>query len=675
MRFRASLCLLFPLMAAAAPRVVSFHVADSSAVWREILSSVGFPAAPPGSEPRVMVLGSGPPPADWRTRLSAGAILIVEGESPLAAELGFRASGRRLLVRSVRDVHRPQLRIVWEQPLELPVFTVPADAQVLAWERWERAPLVAVVRRGEGAVLWLACPPGPKPYARFPYLIHALAELGADPPLRSRQLWAFFDSSYRLRVDLDYFARRWRAAGLSALHVAAWHFFEPDAERDAYLTRLIEACHRNAVLVYAWLELPHVSERFWQEHPEWREKTALLQDAHLDWRKLMNLANPDCTRAVRQGVRRLLERFDFDGVNLAELYFESLEGVSNPARFTPMNDDVRREFRRLGGFDPLELFQPESRHHLSRNPEGLKAFLDYRAGLAARLQREWLGELESLRSVRPHLDLVLTHVDDRFDTRMREAIGADASALLPLLDKHAFTFLVEDPATVWHLGPQRYAEIARRYGELTPRMDRVGVDINIVERYQDVYPTKQQTGTELFQLVRSAAESFARVALYFESSLLAPDLPLLAAAAAPATRLEAHGDKLIVEARRPLGVRWRGPLRVNGRPWPVRDDEHAWLPAGRHVLQVADKPEALRLLDLNAELIGAAVVPGGLEFAYRSSSRAIAVLDRRPVEIELDGEAARLPVLDNRGRFLLMLPRGQHLVAIRVEAAAAALVN
>jgi hypothetical protein len=171
MRFRASLCLLFPLMAAAAPRVVSFHVADSSAVWREILSSVGFPAAPPGSEPRVMVLGSGPPPADWRTRLSAGAILIVEGESPLAAELGFRASGRRLLVRSVRDVHRPQLRIVWEQPLELPVFTVPADAQVLAWERWERAPLVAVVRRGEGAVLWLACPPGPKPYARFPYLI------------------------------------------------------------------------------------------------------------------------------------------------------------------------------------------------------------------------------------------------------------------------------------------------------------------------------------------------------------------------------------------------------------------------------------------------------------------------------------------------------------------------
>ena len=83
--------------------------------------------------------------------------------------------------------------------------------------------------------------------------------------------------------------------------MAAWHYNEPDAERDAYLRRLIEACHKRAILVYAWMELPHVSEAFWQEHPEWREKTALLQDAHLDWRKLMNLQNPDCFRAVADG--------------------------------------------------------------------------------------------------------------------------------------------------------------------------------------------------------------------------------------------------------------------------------------------------------------------------------------------------------------------------------------
>ncbi|MGB9606281.1 MAG: hypothetical protein ACPL88_10445, partial [Bryobacteraceae bacterium] len=475
---------------------------------------------------------------------------------------------------------------------------------------------------------------------------------------RSRRLWAFLDSSYRLRVDLDYFARRWRAAGIAALHVAAWQFFEPDAERDAYLTRLIQACHRNAVLVYAWLELPHVSERFWQEHREWREKTALLQDAHLDWRKLMNLVNPGCARAVREGVRRLIERFDFDGVNLAELYFESLEGASNPARFTPMNDDVRREFQKLAGFDPLELFQPGSSHHHSRNPQGLAAFLDYRVRLAARLQREWIAELESLRATRPHLDLVLTHVDDRFDARMREAVGADAAALLPLLESHAITFLVEDPATVWHLGPQRYREIARRYEELTPRRDRLGVDINIVERYQDVYPTKQQTGTELFQLVHAASRAFPRVTLYFESSLLPPDLPLLPAAAAHVARLERRNGTLLIEAPQTIGVRWSGPARVNGRPWPARDDGHVWLPAGRYRIEPAGAAEPVRLLDLNAELLAAESQAAGVEFAYRASSRAIAVLDRRPARIELDGEAVSIGSIQERDRFVLLLPRG-----------------
>ena len=125
--------------------------------------------------------------------------------------------------------------------------------------------------------------------------------------------------------------------------------------------RLIEACHRHGVLIYAWIELPHVSEKFWNDHPEWREKTALLQDAQLDWRKLMNLQNRDCATAIRAGLRRMIERFDWDGVNLAELYFESLEGAGNPARFTPMNDDVRAEFRAQSGWDPIEIWRHTQR--------------------------------------------------------------------------------------------------------------------------------------------------------------------------------------------------------------------------------------------------------------------------------------------------------------------------
>jgi hypothetical protein len=422
---------------------------------------------------------------------------------------------------------------------------------------------------------------------------------------------------------------------------------------------LVRACHGRGIQVYAWLELPHVSERFWNEHAAWREKTALRQDAQLDWRKLMNLQNRECFRAVAAGVRKLLERFDWDGVNVAELYFESLEGVANPSRFTPMNDDVRAEFRSAHGFDPIEVFGQRS------DERSRRLFLDFRAALARRMQQEWLGVLEEARGERPHLDVVLTHVDDRFDSNMRDAIGADAASVLPLLDTQSFTFLVEDPATVWHLGPQRYPEIARRYEALTPRHESLGVDINIVERYQNVYPTKQQTGTELFQLVHAASAAFARVALYFENSLRKADLALLPAAAAVVSRFETVGGKLIVDSPAGVGLRWDGGALVDGRPWPVRDGKVLWLAAGAHSVEGGPRAPGPAVLHFNGDLRSARYTSEGcIELAYRSQARAFAVLDRPAVAVEVDGVSVQP---DFYSTATLALPRGQHLVTIRTH--------
>jgi hypothetical protein len=635
--------------------------------WAGLLSPVGFRPAPPGAAAAVVVVraGGGGPADAWLARVDAGAFLILEGQSAAAAALGFRATARRVEVQSVVDVRRPQLSIIWEHALDLPVFEVPEAARVFARERRGGAPLMAGFRRGAGAVLWVAAPPGARGYERFPYLAHALVDLGLRPPFQSRRLWAFFDSSYRLRADVNYLAPRWREAGIAALHIAAWQYFEPDPQRDHYLRELIEACHRNAILVYAWLELPHVSEQFWNDHPEWREKTALLQDAQLDWRKLMNLANRDCFGAVSAGVRALAGRFDWDGVNIAELYFESLEGAANPSRFTPLNDDVRREFRAAHGFDPFELFAPGGE---AKHPGGLRRFLDYRASLAGRIEKEWVEEIEAVRRGRPDLDLVLTHVDDRFDTKIRDAIGADASRALPLLEQHDFTFLVEDPATVWAMGPQRYPEIARRYEPLTKHPEKLAIDINVVERYQDVYPTKQQTGAELFQLVSLASQAFARVALYFESSILAPDLPLLPAAAAAVARVTRTGGRLAVESPRGVGVEWNAPALVDRRPWPACNGSLVWLPPGSHVIEAAAEMPPVRLLDLNGDLADVAATRDGIEIAYRNSARAIAIVNRRPVRLEIDGlETPAVAVAAGGGSWAVMLPRGQHIAGIAAQ--------
>lgn len=558
--------------------------------------------------------------------LNAARLIVLEGDSAEARAAGFLPSGAKVEVRSLTDTFLPSLRIVWEKPVTVPRFTVPQNAVVFTRERWTGAPLAAGFRDGERIVFWTATSIGEKGYERYPYLAQALVELGLEPRAETRSLWAFFDSSYRLRADPEYLADRWRRSGIGALHAAAWHYWEPDDARDAWLRKLIDACHRRAIHVYAWIELPHVSERFWEQHPQWREKTATGQDAHLDWRKLMNLADPDCARAVEAGLAALLRRFDWDGVNLAELYFESLEGYLNPARFTPFNEIVRAEFRAAAGVDPADFYNPSSPHYHVRNAAPLRRFLEYRARLAHRLQVEWLERVRRLSDERGGLDIVLTHVDDRFDTSMRDNLGADAAALLPEAARFGAAFLVEDPATIWNLGPERYQELARRYAPILPPGVRLGADINIVERYQDVYPTKQQTGGELFQLLHWAARSFSQVAIYFENSILSPDWQLLGAAASAAQIRETGGVGLEVESPAPVALLWEGCAQINGQPWPLRSHGRLLVPAGKHHVTRCAAPMEPVLEDFSGNVIKLEQIDGMWRLEYESRARAIAVL-------------------------------------------------
>ena len=567
--------------------------------------------------------------------LDAARVTVLEGDSAEARRHGFRPGAERVEVRSVTDAMLPALQIVWAQPQRVPRFEVPAGATVFTRERWTGAPLAAGLRQGDTVIFWTATAIGEKGYERYPYIPQALAELGLRPKLESRALWAFFDSSYRLRADPDYLAARWRRGGVSALHIAAWHYWEPDLRRDAWLAKLIEACHRHAITAYAWVELPHVSEEFWHAHPEWREQTAAGQDAHLDWRRLMNLTSPNCAAAVDAGLRTLLARFDWDGVNLGELYFESLEGYLNPARFTPFNADVRRRFEQLAGVDPKEFYNPKSRAWHLRDANPLRRFLEFRAQLAGELQEEWLGRIEAMKKDRPWLDVALTHVDDRFDTTMRDNLGADAARLLPAAARRGAAFLAEDPATVWHLGPERYEEMARRYAAIAPPGVRLGVDVNVVERYQDVYPTRQQTGSELLQLVRAATRSFGRVALYFENSILAPDWPLLAAAAAPGRASQLQDGAWQAHLEQTAALEWDGCALVNGAPWPARSEGRLLLPAGEWKVERCEGAAEPLLKDFNGELLAVERAGNRLRIEYESRARAIAILAGEPDKVVL----------------------------------------
>ena len=619
--------------------------------WTKLFTAVGLTAVNRAADIEII-------DANTSRDLAASAqhhIVVVQGFGTAAEKLGIVPAAQTVAVRQIWDLHAPKTQIIWEQPVAIRHAVLDENWTVFASEKWKNAPVLAGRKTGQGAVLWIATDPGDSGFERYPYLLQALNDLGLEFPARATNLWAFFDSSYRIRADVDYLARRWRQAGVGVLHVAGWHNMEPDSGRDAYLKNLIEACHRNAILVYAWLELPHVSEQFWADHPEWREKTAMGQDAQLDWRKLMNLQNPACRRAVEKEIVELLNRFDWDGVNLAELYFESLEGASNPARFTPMNEDVRAEFQHSVGFDPKLLFDSSSPY--AKNAEALRKFLDFRAQLASRMQADWLDAIDRQKKLKPYLDIVLTHIDDRFEPGMRDALGADVARSLPLIRARRSTLLVEDPATLWSLGPERYGKLAQKYRELAPGDKDIAVDINVVDRYQDVYPTKKQTGGELLELVHQAAASFGRVALYFENSLEKQDLSLLPVAAATAKVIATAPDRMDISTPEPVRIAWRGPAEIDGKTWPLETADSVLVPAGKHELTVALTQPAVLLTDFNGEITSAITAASRADVAYRSRSRAIAKLSKPVSKVEVDG--VRLVATEPT---LLLLPSGEHVV-------------
>lgn len=625
----------------------SFEAPEAETGWRRLLRAYGLTAATQAL-PEVLVL-DGQTKLDanlYAARVEDGLVLILRGHSGVAKHFGVEAGSGAVVVQQIRDVTRPELPLVWEKEEKLLETKLNAAWTVYASERWTKAPVLAGRKLGKGAVLWTATSIGKAGYEKFPYLPQALARLGVRPKYEARNLTAFFDASHRLRVDVPYLVGRWRQAGIAAIHVTSWQFDGASEDKAQWLAKLIAECHRNGIAVYAWLELPHVSDRFWEQHPECREKTAAGTDAQLDWRRLINLVNATCAAQAEASVLSLLRSYDWDGANLGELYFESLEGLENPARFTPFSADAVAYLRAQAQVEPQAMFGREAKS------EEVERFVEARAALAAKLQQDWLGKLRALQKERPNFDVMLTHIDDRLDTNMRKALGADSARLLAMTEQEGVPFLIEDPATVWHLGPERYREIRKRYEGLTQKPERLAIDLNIVERYQDVYPTKQQTGGELVELIHEAAQNFDQVALYFEASLLPEDLPLVASAAA---KPEARATWLRSEE----------PLRVDGVDWPLRGGGAYLLPPGKHEVKVSATASAWEVEPRNLELLGYAASG---EMSYRARTQAW-LFSRRAFTV--DGVAAAQV---GEGEFVFTLPRTQGKT-VKLEGKAAVLLD
>ncbi len=606
-------------------------------------------------------------------KVETGLVLLTDGPSPLSRMLGIR-SGGAIGVSGVEDRMNPEIPLLWPGHQRAAwIASYPGGADVVYAAREENRPLGLVLKRGGGTCLVFAPLVDPATgdgYSRFPTLPEVLRRaLGCRGLLSRRSADAYFDPGYRVGRTAEALARMWRSWGITAIHVAAWYARGPYTFDYA---GLIGALHRNGILAYAWLEWPYVGRGFWDSHPSWRQKNALLQDAHLDFLYLMDLQNPECMAGAIGELEELLA-LDWDGVDVAEFTLtgagrEALEGPAMPEFFTGFTDTGRREFSKAHGFDPLELFDVRSPHYWKSDRGGLKTFYRYRTSVNLETERSLFSALARAdRGAGRSRETMLTIVDNTLHPEFDDLLGFDMNATVGIAREFGLTLDVEDPYTEWSSPPERYTAMHGTYRSLLGGHPYI-FDVNVVPLEEDRKPhfsTAQATGTEFLELAQRASGQSGRVCFYCESSVYEKDWRLLPGAMAGSGRVTEDPVSTTVDAPYTVTLRSGHADRgvwMDGAPWPAQSDSEITVPAGSHRIRIAGTTGAggIRLLSIAGELTGARWGGDSLIIGYRSQGRCALEFDAVPGVILLDGKPSSLSRSIAGRSCVIIAPPGSH---------------
>ena len=612
--------------------------------------------------------------------LRNGLKLVSDGPSPLMRELGI-AFGPAERVFRVHDHTRPPAEIRWpDTPGVRVVRGKNPDSATVLYSTSKGRPLALLVRTGNGLGLCFAPlfdPLTGEGFGRFPSLPDLLVrELSVIPPIRRNAADAYFDPGYRESIPPVKLAALWKKWGIRTVHIAAWDSYST----PSYPYRaLLKALHEAGILGYAWLEWPYIGKGFWDRHPEWREKNALLQDAHIDFLYLMDLQNPDCMQAASRDLTGLLQE-DWDGIDVAEFSItggvdQALEGPGDASAFTGFTDISRQNFRSQYGFDPLQLFDRGSPRYWKADSAGLGKFYRFRIQTNDRLLRQMMRTLDSLnRSGSRQWELMLTVLDNTPHPEAEQLLATSMTSVIQLVREFGFTLQVEDLASQWVQPPDRYTNLGAHYRNILGSRD-FSIDINVVPSHtldQTVFATEQAIGAELARQWESASVHASRVCFYAENSVYEPDWDFLPFSFASRIEASKRGDTIVVNAPETgifsnpsLPPRWL----LDGRSWPAAGQGFVILPKGAHTLLPDLRPphgsRALALLDISDELLACSSAGDSLSIDYEAPARCAITLSKPPSHIAVDGIPLTVKAASGNGGAVILAPRGRHRIIVR----------
>jgi len=609
--------------------------------------------------------------------VKSGNRIFTDGPSTLASKLGVTFMPTAITVSHIRDSHFSGSTLYWTTPSVVnPIDTAASVNTVLSFEEETHQPIAVSGNYGKGRFITIATlfdPNTIKGTSRFPFLIEWLEHnLGLSRIAERAVVEMYFDpENYNGDIlPIDSLAQLWRERKIKRIYAAGWYYDVPYNYKA-----LIKACHANGIQVYCWLETPEVTSKMWDEHPEWREKTATGRDAYVDWRKLMNMADDSCRMQVFKEMDVLLMQNDWDGVDFAEMYFEpDPDGFNNPANFTPMNRVIRNEFKQQSGFDPQELFNTSSAHYWKQDKVGWRKFADYRKELSFRIKNQFISHLAGIQHRKGSFEVMLTGIDVSIRPEDSDNIAETTENTLALFKKYDITLQIEDPSTCWSSGPERYEQLGRLYRKSIPDKDRLIFDCNVVvshEKGSGGFPAEQPSGEELRQITYNMGLHNIRPAFYSEDAINGSDYRNISTVLAREASIKVVEPDLW-EISTPytftvnVGLAEIG-LSLDGKPWFARNGAEVIIPTGKHLLCFDTKQSLLVTMameGISGELKWATFSKNKLEFAYNEATTpCYVILDKKPSTVNVDDKKVDVALMGN-GDVVLKLPQGEHTVTV-----------
>ena len=618
--------------------------------WKKAFESCGIPvtimdvkafAGPPGqwnvtAVPSAAARCLTPQQISLLTNMAMeGAAVIAEGASPLGDSLGFSMHSPMMAIDSVADVQYPQTLFSWKQAESVGRLEGENgyDPQYISSKA---CPVVVSAKRGLGQVLFFAAhfsAPGDRAPTRFLFFPDLLQRLfNVHPVVRSPVVEVYFEPTYRTFISEQSIVEQWRKNGVKAVHVA---LHENSDASDSEYCRFVTLLHRNGIAAYCWISLPHVGERFWDKHPQWRRRATAQGEGKGGDDYTVDFFNKDCRSALLESARVFLSRANWDGINWTE--------------------NIAKEDY------PVSPRLADSSHQAL-----------YRDSLEYATVNQCITQLSSYAPGIPRREIIFSR---RFDAagplmmsflqniaRGKNGVVCRYQAQLPpgcLLNGEAFDSIT--------------AVLASRFPEWSPMVE---LNLNALNPVSGASP--QLCGTELYGILAKAGERNVRLTLRTNADIFNVDLGNLAFAFASSFGCDIGPKAWTISASSAalvdLDPTENQLVKIDGKPWPGYINGRLFFPAGRHTIESSSRVGAweellgdpMRISNFTGTIIDARYSRWEMTVHYRTEHRPFMALSRNPLRVTVDDGRLVAAAGDGAGAVgpIFLLPSGDHRVRI-----------